>query len=268
MKTKILLLFLIWSGVVWGQEQYKVGQIIIFNTYTKHSLTNDYKKLLKNESVLDTINFNPILIEPDIKFKIVSIDDNNVSVIVRSLDKMKGKKNVRDKSYYYNDRIFNVDKKEFLTKADASVSDLPDRFSIGILTLPFKYRPQEEKTFEAQFNLNSTLNVLLIHNFWGSGTNFYAQIGAGLGSVELNSNNSYGVGLDENINAATLTAFGGVMLQYKKVQAGFYFGCDQINNQNHYQWRNNGNIWRGFGIGYQLFNIGLGEAKANSIDKK
>ena len=67
--------------------------------------------------------------------------------------------------------------------------------------------------------------------------------------------------MDENINAATLTMFGGMMLQYKKVQAGIYFGVDHINNQNHYQWKNNGNLWIGFGVGYQLFNVNLEDSK-------
>lgn len=251
MKIKLLIL-LLWAGVVWGQE-IKIGQLFTLITPAKHSKTD-----LNNSNIY--VNDFPNYLEDGIKYKIVNITGNVITVMVSpAFNDLKDKSKI-SKATYYNYKLFDMNKDEYLAKAK-NQEEIPDRFSIGILTLPFKFRPQDEKTFEAQFNLNSTLNMRL-GSLWS--TYYYLQLGAGLGSVELNSNNSLGIGVDENINAATLTMFSGIMLQYKKVQAGIYVGVDHINNQNHYQWRNNGNIWFGFGVGYQLFNIGLGDDNKNN----
>lgn len=260
MKTILTtIVAILYSGMVWGQEDVlpKIGDIVKLKTYTSHSQTQSLKKALSNPNLTkDTVNLEPVYLDPNVKFKIMEVTPTSYKIVAWPPFKPL-KNNKKGNSYYYNYKVFEVPKDEFLSKA-AIPEDEPDRFSIGILTLPFKFRPQDEKTFEAQFNLSSTLNVR-IDKFMG--TDFYIQVGAGLGSVELNSNNSLGIGADENINAATLTMFSGLMLQYKKVQAGIYVGVDHINNQNHYQWKNNGNMWFGFGVGYQLFNVGLGQDK-------
>ena len=85
------------------------------------------------------------------------------------------------------------------------------------------------------------------------------QIGAGIGSVNLNSSNASGITDGKAQDVATLNFFSGLMLEYKKVQAGIYVGVDQINNQSEYQWNSNGNLWFGFGIGFNVFKISLGE---------
>ena len=90
------------------------------------------------------------------------------------------------------------------------------------------------------------------------GTDFYLQVGAGIGSVGLNSSNATGIN-DKPQDVAIITGLTGLMLQYKKVQAGLYLGVDHINNQADYQWKSNGNIWFGFGVGYELFKVNLTE---------
>jgi|GEM_PF-3853144 len=250
MRPKILLLFLLgWVGMVSAQE-IKIGERFTFKAPARHATTD-----VKKTEMYDPTTNNPNYLEDGAKYKIVDIVGNNITVKIDPVfvEPKKGFTGV-SKAAYYNYKLFSITKEEFLAKAE-SLPETPDRFSVGILTLPFKFRPQDEKTFEAQFNLSSTLNWR-IGKFYS--TDYYIQVGAGLGSVELNSNNSLGIGPDENINAATLTMFTGLMLQYKKIQAGIYCGVDQINNQQHYQWRNNGNLWFGFGVGYQLFNVDLG----------
>lgn len=261
MKTKILLLFLLgWVGLMPAQE-FKIGQVIIFNSYVHHSLTNDYKKLVKDGAIFDTINFNPIFLEPDIKFKIASKDDKYYSVVALTFNKIKNIKKVSDKNLYYNNKIFKVDKEEFLMKASGA-PDLPDRLNIGVLALPFKYRPQGNKSFDSDFNLNSTLACRF---FSLGGGHLYGQIGAGIGGVELNQVNSKGITDDGTIKANALSMLMGLMIQYKKVQAGIYLGTDFINNQTYYQWQYQGTPWIAFGVGYQLFNVSLGtEAKNNT----
>lgn len=263
---KYLFIILVFGfmGKSWGQEQFKIGQLIIFDTYVNHSLTNSFKNLVPNNlTILDTINFNPILLEPNIRFKIVDIDKDSVSLIVYPpINKLKDKKNVYDKSYYYNYRLFKVTKNEVLAKGkDASDYNLPDRFNIGILTLPFKFRSQGNKSFDSDFNLNSTLAYRIMSI---GGGHLFVQIGAGIGGVELNEINSKGIDNKATIKANGLSFMTGLMLQYKKVQAGIYLGADHINNQTSYQWQYQGKPWLAFGVGYQLFNVGLGSGEKSS----
>jgi len=77
-----------------------------------------------------------------------------------------------------------------MSSATNNYKVLPDRFTIGILTLPFKYRPQSDKSFDSDFNLNSTLGV----RFYSlGGGHLYGQVGAGIGGVELNAINAKGI---------------------------------------------------------------------------
>lgn len=257
MRSLIIAFFVLMvSGVMRGQ--YEIGQTIVFNTYTKHSLTNTFQTTVNVNALIDTINFRPIFLAPYIRFNIVDIDSQYVSLVAQPYNRSRKVKKIDDLSYYYNNKLYKVLKEEFMVKVnDASYYDLPDRFSIGILTLPFKFRPQKEMSFDSDFNLNTTLAIRL---FTLGGGHMYTQIGAGIGGVELSKNNAAIVD-GEAIKANALTGLLGVMLQYKKVQTGLYVGTDFINNQSHYQWQYQGKPWLALGIGYQLFGVGLGSGK-------
>ena len=159
-----------------------------------------------------------------------------------------------DKYKIYNDKIYYISKVEFDKSAEKEIRK--EKLAVGLLTLPFKARPQDDFSFVTEFNLSTTLN-------W----NFYKiydahlnlQIGAGIGSVNLNASNASGITDLKAQDVATLNFFSGLMVEYKKVQAGLYIGVDQINNQSQYQWQHNGNLWFGFGIGFNVFKISLGE---------
>ncbi|HRA73806.1 MAG TPA: hypothetical protein PLB11_13410 [Flavobacterium sp.] len=81
--------------------------------------------------------------------------------------------------------------------------------------------------------------------------------------MELNDVNAKGITDKATIKANALSMLVGLMIQYKKVQAGIYFGTDFINNQTFYQWNYQGKPWFAFGVGYQLFNVGLGQDDKN-----
>ena len=150
----------------------------------------------------------------------------------------------------YNNKIYSVSKSDFDLAAYKVEDTSP--LSLGILTLPFKARPQDSFSFDTEFNLNTTLNITL---FPIKDYTFNLQLGAGIGSVNLNSNNSPGITDDKAQDVATLTFLSGLMFQHNKLQIGLYLGTDQINNQDNYRWENNGNLWFAFGVGYDLFDI-------------
>lgn len=252
MKTKLLLVsLLLFAGVTWGQEK-KIGQNFYLKASTYHSRTN-----LKNQNIYDTINRKLNYLEDNVKLKIEDIIGDSIVVIANP-----SFKEGYTKARYYNGIRYTISKKDYDTKAEEiEKSDLPDRLSIGILTLPFKFRPQKNKSFDSDFNLNSTLACRF---FSLGGGHLYGQIGAGIGGVELNEVNSKGITDEATIKANALSMLTGLMIQYKKVQAGIYLGTDFINNQSYYQWQYQGKYWLAFGIGYQIFNVGLGGQKKSN----
>lgn len=247
----------------------KVGDTIILKSYCKvikaGSFLNTGTKFEKNENAfLENL-------EPNVKFIINGINDLEVNLVAldyRPLspkqfeDIQKRKPGAFEKSLYYNGKIYTISRAQFNDSA-VRVPKEESILNIGLLTLPFKGRPQGDFSFDTEFNLNTTLSVRF-HEFKKTKTYWNLQLGAGIGTVSLNSSNSAGIGEKESQDVALLSLSTGIMLQYRKVQTGIYIGVDHINNQKKYQWESNGNIWFGFGIGFNVFKISLGEDDKNS----
>lgn len=155
----------------------------------------------------------------------------------------------------YNSKIYTVLDTDLID--NFKIREQKDRLSIGIITLPFKYRPQSPESFETEFNINTTLNVYWMDAIGGS---LHFQVGTGFGSVRLDPLNS-SLLAENSTNAISLGFIAGPMFQYKNVQFGIYSGVDIINNNSKHQWAHNGNLWFGLGIGYNLFKIDFGGEK-------
>ena len=254
----LILLFLISQNLL--SQTIKQGDII---------------KLVNNVPIIDTpialfsenvdLTKKVTYLEPYVKFRVVEITDSTVKLIalnytVLSEDRKKKEREKDSNKIYkdeiYNNKIYTISRNNFNTFSEKV--EPQERFSIGLLTLPFKARPQDDFSYDTEFNLNSTLNIRL-KTIAGASLNY--QIGAGIGSLGLNTSNASGLNEDEAQDVATLTMLNGFMLQYKRVQAGIYVGVDQINNQKNYNWESNGNLWFGFGIGYNLFDISISNEK-------
>ncbi|WP_109300148.1 hypothetical protein [Aquimarina sp. AU474] len=52
--------------------------------------------------------------------------------------------------------------------------------------------------------------------------------------------------------------------EYKRVQVGLYTGVDYINNNPTYQWDHNGDVWLGFGIGFNVFQTPIGNESSEA----
>ncbi|MDG4946071.1 hypothetical protein NMK71_06565 [Weeksellaceae bacterium KMM 9713] len=189
-------------------------------------------------------------LEPYLLYNINKVDSTKIYL------KALHFKNDSTKQVHYNDKIYTVARNEFNESHEEYKHD--DKLSIGILTLPFKARPQGDFTFDTNFNLSTTLNWSLIRVYRAK---LNVQIGSGIGNVNLNSSNASGISDDKAQTISSLNFFTGIMLEYHRVNAGMYVGVDHINNQSEYRWESNGNIWFGMGIGYDIFKISLGTKK-------
>ncbi|WP_292892211.1 hypothetical protein [Nonlabens sp.] len=244
---KIIFLFIVALISLFTTAQEK-GDIVLLDVPT--SVTK-VQSLISDERWTNNADF----LQSGIKFKVVSKNDSVVKLQALNFGNLSSKQKERGKkdlSEIYNYKIYTIDRADF--DANAILSEPRERLSIGLLTLPFKARPQNEFTFDTEFNFNSTLNWSFAYT---NNVSINWQIGAGIGTVGLNTSNSLGLEDDEAQDVSTITFLTGIMLQYNKVQAGVYMGVDNINNQSNYQWKSNGNMWFGFGIGYDLFNLSL-----------
>lgn len=248
MKSKTLItLFIIIFTSFNLKAQYNIGDIVSFKTHTKQlsNKTND-KIVLDNEKVY--------LLEPNVKFRIIEINENNFVITALLFNSPKKRNDDKiDKALIYNYKIFEVEKNEFLTKAILEESQ--NALSVGVVSLPLKFRPQSDFGFDTAFNINASASIRVFRLF-NSSMNF--QFGSGIGNTNLNVSNSSGIVEGGELNANILSAFGGLMYQYKRAQVGIYIGTDFINNQNYYQWDHHGKLWCSLGIGYDIFRINIG----------
>lgn len=261
MKTYLLTIFLILSiGAIGFAQNFSIGDQIV--------LTND----VPVETSMTLLLFSEVehadktlaYLEAGVKFKVLEIADAEVKLIAIPYEKLKdAQKNKIDgivKRDYYNNKVYTISLKNF--NAFAKKVEEIERVSIGILTLPFKARLQDDISFDTEFNLSTTLNINC-YNFNKFSLN--AQLGAGIGSVDLNTNNASGIEENKAQDVATLTTFIGAMVQFSNIQVGLYLGVDHINNQKNYQWESNGNLWVGFGIGFDVFSISTSSPKNKQL---
>jgi len=244
LKINLLIIFIVLMGLsINAQEK---GDIIILDVPVSVS---NVQSLLPENNKTTNANF----LQSGIKFKVISKSDDVVRLQALNFDKVKKrKKGEIDLSEIYNNKIYTISRIDF--EGNARKVEPKSKFSIGLLTLPFKTHPQNNFSFDSEYNLNSTINWSFLYY---NDVSINWQIGAGIGTVGLDTSNSKGLKNSEAQDVSTITFLSGLMLQYHKIQAGIYIGVDHINNQTHYQWENNGKMWLGFGIGYNLYNLSL-----------
>lgn len=259
-KSIVLLILVFLSHKTFSQD---VGETIRFKVQIP---VLDVESLVKNKKVEKSFS----VIGGSTKFIVISKTNEEVQVqapnykplgtdYIEKKKKENGGKVPLDYSEYYNEKIYTVSKADF--DLSAVIVEEKKKISVGILTLPFKARPQNDFSFDTEFNLNTTLNINLAHF---DDYSFNGQIGAGIGSVGLNSNNASGLMENQDQDVSTLTFLFGLMLSHNNVQVGIYAGIDHINNQDNYNWNGNGKFWFAFGVGYNLFDI----AKSTETNNK
>ena len=278
--NQIMFISIFFISYIGYSQDYKVGDLVKFKAtisikdITSSTIVNqkDWKlsKLHSNvvfriEKIADSviyvfaIPFNDVNLKNGVEKKIV--DDNNVFIEKRgdSIVKVfefneanlliKAKANELSFAQLYNGKTFQVDKNEFLEKYE-KVTPF-EWVTLGVLSLPIKFRLQDKGSFDTHFNIGATVGFRLPPNKL-SHYALYGQIGFNLGSTTLTSANST-VDNDSEINSTLATGLLGLMFQYKKIQVGAYCGLDYISNQKKYDWNYHGKPWVSLGIGIDVF---------------
>jgi len=249
-------------SILWisaNAQEFKVRDVITFVT----SVPIESKEIAYQGMTAELQAKVKNYLDPGVKFYIVAINDKTVKLIAADFKTVSDERKARlqanaipIQSEYYNGKFYTITLENLI--AFAEKVEPKDKISIGLLTLPFKARLQEEFAFDTEFNLNSTLNIRLGEV---AGMSFHYQFGAGVGSVNLNTGNANGLTETQAQDVSILTFFNGFMVEFNKIQVGLYAGVDHINNQKNYDWQSHGNIWLGFGLGYNLFKLSSSEPK-------
>lgn len=240
---KILIICMLFSSCAIYAQELKKGEQIVLKTPVV---------IIGNPIKMNGVQgVNATHLAEGYIYKVVNTDGNKTQVKALHFNDDKTNADL------YNSKIYTVLDTDLVD--NYIVKEYKDKLSIGIITLPFKYRPQNKESFETEFNINTTLNYSIV-DFYN--VSFNIQGGTGFGSVRLDELNS-NVSAEYAVNAISLGFIVGPMVQYKNVQFGIYSGVDIINNNSQLNWSHNGKLWFGLGIGYNLFKIDVGGEKKN-----
>lgn len=245
MKYYLLLIYMLFTSVAFSQDIIKL-------TVPVKIAEEGGTPLIKNLPTADTTAKTPTYLD-SYKYKVVNIGDTTVELIAIPF-------NVKsDYAKIYNNKIFTIAKDDYTRYHEVVKNQNEAIISIGLLTLPIKMRPQKKFSFDSEFNFNSTLNIrfIPIHDDFS----FNWQLGAGLGTVGLNTDNASGIEDGKSTDVSTATVLTGFMFQYRNVQFGIYSGFDWINNQENYQWDSHGKPWVSLGIGLNIFKLNIDNDK-------
>ena len=174
------LLFILIAQLSLAQD-FEKGDLIHFITPVKHKKTNTNQTENLNPSDT-TVNY----LEAGYDFFIVNATNNDQQYTLLPLNFVSDTNLKINRADYYNNKLFDV-KKEAMTYAKKS-GQQTEKWSVGLLTLPFKYRTNkygQTNVFTTGFNVNSTLSFKTTTSI--AEASLLIQIGVGTGTINLNS---------------------------------------------------------------------------------
>jgi len=160
---------------------------------------------------------------------------------------------------YTNDQIYFLVSTDNLDTYAANDERVSWALSIGVLNFPFKYRIQRNNAdFSGAFNFGAGIGFKLPHPVWQKFT-YSILSGYSISNVALDSSSiNITSNLDKLKSTNNFTAFSfslGLLVEYEKVQAGFFIGWDRISkiNDGTFGWKYQGKPWVSVGFGYSIF---------------
>lgn len=153
-------------------------------------------------------------------------------------------------------RYFKITR-DLLDKAAMVENYYGSSLSLGVLSLPFRYRPQNGfKDVSGTFNLGAGLGIRLPH--LQSRRFRYSILAAFTVSNTVLDESVITQSVADLSKVNNLSAFSfsvGFLAEYEKVQAGLFFGCDRISRLNDlkFDWVHQGKPWISIGFGLAIF---------------
>lgn len=236
MKTNVLLLFLLWAGMVFGQEnEIKKDGNYYFNFPTGSQLSNFRTTRNEGDNVISLIEGQ----KKDVKVK--KIDGDIVTFEFTDVDNKDT-----------NRQFYTLSVSEFKS-ITAPIYDRID-WRFGVYTVPFKLR-FGGFSFDANVNLGTNIGAKIrMNREVENGFALEPIFGFGIASIKLDESNS-NTSTGTNVSAFTINT--GVLIHITNaINVGITYGFDNMskNDQDNYDWKYNGKGWLGIGINVALSN--------------
>lgn len=163
-----------------------------------------------------------------------------------------------------NHLFFIIPKKDFLVTTRVYKKWSP---VLGILTFPFKYRPQTG-VFEKTFSLSIAGGFNRLFSRINPDHSFAFTAAVGASSATLTPDNTrYDSGITENTDKAAVTLSFNVIYIFERLQIAGSIGIDNLlDGGNKIGWDYNGRGWFSLGIGANIFSQDKG-SKATGGDQ-
>lgn len=255
MKHLILTLTILLTTQLFAQirDTPKIGDYVTFLIPLENPKYKDTCAFVNTRLILQ--DGKVCYFDKNIIFQIIDSLNGNYKILAlpfkaRNFGGFKNTDSLKIKAY--NNTIHSVNIKD--VNSAYKKHEFQKRLQLGILSLPFKLRVQEDWFVEPSFNIGINLGIRFYKDC-------YFQFGYNIENTNLNSENS---NLTENNTASVLnlSMITGIMIEKNKIQVGLYTGWDILNNQEKYQWKHHKKTWLSIGIGYNIFK--LAEGKRNN----
>jgi hypothetical protein len=238
MKTNFLLVFLLWAGIAFGQENdiKKKGNYYL-NYPASDQLTN-----FKATDNTDKTAFKNTIIGKKRNVKVKKVEAGQVTF--EFTDKLGGGLD--------EGKTYTLPVEEFKNTAEPNYNRVEWRF--GVYTIPFKLR-FGGFSFDANVNLGTSIGAKIrMKREIENGFALEPIFGFGIASIKLDTSNS-STSSGTNVSAFTINT--GVLIHITKaINIGLTYGFDNMskNDQELYNWKYNGKGWLGLGINVTLNN--------------
>ncbi len=164
-----------------------------------------------------------------------------------------------DAKQYGKYQAFFLAKADYVTNTKIATKNIKKggSLSIGLITLPYKFRFQKKKNeFEGSFNFGASLGYRFPKNDF-NGIDYIVAFGVHHTSIKLDSI-SVGSNAESLVNTNNYSALSfslGFIVEYEKIQVGLFVGIDKLNrnNQDFYKWEYQNKPWVSLAFGSAIY---------------
>lgn len=284
MKTKIFLMIMIFQSLVFSaQEEDEINVGNESYIFTRPILIYKCKDLSCNK-IIDTLTMRE-----GVRFDLISKNVDTAIIKFWEFGKKEEyqKYNLIDptrKVSNENSAYFMVLSKDFDNKTQRRYSTgfFPTNnrhlwftgtsITAGVTVIPFKIRPNikvNDKNMGFEFSKDVQLGISAgikqrISNYRPYFVNVLYNIGFSGVTQDSYTTNGY---VQDPVDVIALTHAIGLVLDYSKVQFGFFLGWDQVSDRNRNAWIYQGKPWYSIGLGYSIFSVSTKSNRSGEASK-
>jgi hypothetical protein len=293
MKTKILLVFLLWAGAVSGQEEFKKHYLIPNNPVNRYTLKKEvqrkYEDLDENAKeykigekikLVQKVNISgkelevvkDVMVDEDFLKTLTKpeVVDANLNYTAKAMVAISKDKLIVNPYLSKNNTVDNNTVYFYKLKNRQSIKLWTKNWTVNAITIPVKYRFKGKNALQEDFSTGINGNVFVGYSFGQTNFLYQEEVGTkentwkitggillGASSAKLNKSNtnlSDTPILDDSEFTKGLGSIAfGFTYSYNSINFGVFLGFDYAIGQDAEIWNHNKKPWLGIGVGYKIF---------------